>query len=296
MDERKKIIIDTDNGDDIDDLIALYFALHLKEKFEIVGIICSFLNTPLRKKQVELALKLHQISGIPVFAGCRKPLLGMHNTDINQSYCQYFDFLGSGEKDEEEEAVDFLISKARELKNKLTIVEVAPQLTLAKAIKKDKNAFKDTPIVMMAANFNQNEREWNIECDAISSQVVLESGLNLTYVGHDITIQTTLEDPDVEGVLLQKYDDERRNFLSMSANAWVKASQRHIVLHDPLALLTVVDKDLCTFERKHISMYIEGNKAFTVVDNKSPYVANVATSVDLKKLYNYLFDLMKGEN
>ncbi len=293
MEERRKIIIDTDNGDDIDDLIALYFALHLKDKFEVVGIICSFLNTPLRKKQVEYMLKLHQISNIPVFAGVKKPLLGMHNTDVNQVYCQYFDFLGKA--DEENEAVDFLIKKARELKGELTIVEVAPQLTLARAIQKDRDAFKDTPIVMMAANFNKNEREWNIECDAMSSQIVLNSGLDLTYVGHDITIQTTLEDHKVESVLLNSYPDEKRNFLSMSANAWVKCSKRHIVLHDPLALLTVIDKDLCTFKSEHVSMFIKGNEAYTVIDKNSPFVAKVATSVDLNKLYNYLFDLMKGD-
>lgn len=293
MIQRKKIIIDTDNGDDIDDLIALYFALTLEDQFEIIGIICSFLNAPLRKKQVEYALKLFGKDNIPVFSGVRKPINGFHNNDINQSYCQYFPFLGEAIDENEEIAVDFLINKARELKDELTIVEIAPQLTLAKAILKDKAAFKDTNIMMMAANFNKGDREWNIECDAYSAQVVMESGLHLTYVGHDITIQTTLENPNIENVLLKEYKDEKRNFLSMSANAWIKASNRHIVLHDPLALLCVVDETLCSFKKAPVSMYTKDNMAFTIIDEKSPYYVKVATSVDINKLNSYLIDMME---
>lgn len=292
----KKIIIDTDNGDDIDDLIALYFALSMPQKFEIIGIVCSFLNAPLRVKQIEHTLKLHGINNIPVFAGCRKPIKGIHGQDIETVYCQYFDFLGKPSKKSEDEAIDFILKSAKTYGKALYFVEIAPQTTLATAILKDKESMSKINVVTMAGCFEPDYAEWNIECDYEASRVVLESGLNLTYVGHDITIQTTLNDSNIENYFLRSYKSERLNFLSMSANAWRNCSKRPIVLHDILAVLSVVDSNLCTFETKNISFLEKEGHFYTVLDEKSIHKANIATSVNLPLLYNYVKELMKEEN
>lgn len=64
---KRKIILDTDIGDDIDDAFALAFALSLA-KVEIVGITTVFRNT---KERAQLARKLLDTAGlnIPVYAG-----------------------------------------------------------------------------------------------------------------------------------------------------------------------------------------------------------------------------------
>ena len=67
MSEIKKIIIDTDNGDDIDDLFTLYFALSQKN-IEIVGITTTYMNTNLRARQINKVLKLDCNSSI-IFCG-----------------------------------------------------------------------------------------------------------------------------------------------------------------------------------------------------------------------------------
>lgn len=295
LEDRKKIIIDTDNGDDIDDLIALYFALSMPEKFEIIGIVCSFLNAPLRVKQVEHALKLHGVTNVPVYAGCKKPIKGIHGQNENEIYCQYFDFLGKANDVGCDDALNFIIDSAKKYKGDLYFIEIAPQTTLANAILKDKEAFKDTHIVMMAGCFQEDYAEWNIECDYKASQIVLESGLDLTYVGHDITIQTTLNDPNIEKYFLQSYKDEKLQFLSLSANAWRNASNRPIVLHDILALLSITDSKLCKFKKANISFIEKDGHYYTVLDNDSCFVANIATDVNLPLLYDYVKKLMKGE-
>ena len=55
MEEKTKIIIDTDIGDDIDDAIALYAAL--RQGFDIIGITTVFQNTVERARQVKKLLK-----------------------------------------------------------------------------------------------------------------------------------------------------------------------------------------------------------------------------------------------
>ncbi len=295
LDNRKKIIIDTDNGDDIDDLITLYFAFAMLDKFEIIGIVCSFLNAPLRVKQVEYVLKLHGITNVPVFAGERHPIKGIHGHDINTIYCQYFDFLGKARDDDSSEAINFIIESAKKYQDDLYFVEIAPQTTLARAIRKDKNALKKIHIVTMAGCFEPDYAEWNIECDYEASKTVLESGLDLTYIGHDITINTTLNDPIIEQYFLNEYEDERRNFLSMCANSWRNCSKRPIVLHDILALLSIVDKNLVKFEQKSISFKEKDGHYYTLIDSNSNHVANIATSVNLPLLYEYVKWLMRGE-
>lgn len=294
--KKKKILIDTDNGDDIDDLIAIYFALSMSKQFEIVGIISSFLNAPLRKKQIQYVLKLFNMNEIPCFAGARKPLKGIHGNDINSIYCQYFPFLGKKGKNEEEKAIKFMIEKAKELKEELYIVEIAPQTTLAKAILKDKSAFEKTHIVMMGGCFEPGYAEWNIECDYIASKIVLESGLDLTYVGHDITIQTTLNDPKIENKFLKNTNNEKLDFLVESARAWRNCSKRPIVLHDILAMLSVVDDSICTFKEENISFLEKEGHFYTVIDKNSLFKARIATSVNLPLLYSYVNTLMGGKD
>lgn len=295
LENRKKIIIDTDNGDDIDDLIALYFALNMPDKFEIIGIVSSFLNSPLRVKQIEHTLKLHGISNIPVFAGCRKPLKGIHGQNVNEIYCQYFDFLGKAEKTDEDDAINFIIESAKKYGDELYFVEIAPQTTLATAILKNKNSLRDIHIVTMAGCFSQDYAEWNIECDYQASRIVMESGIDITYIGHDITIQTTLNDPEIEKYFLQRYKDERLDFLAMCANAWRNCSKRPIVLHDILALLSIVDSNLCTFEKQRVSLIEKDGHYYTIIDKNSSNIANISTSVNFPLLYDYVRNLMKGE-
>lgn len=68
-----KIIIDTDIGDDVDDALALAFALRCPE-LDIMGVTTVYKNTALR---AELAAKLLAIYGrcdIPVVQGVAQPI------------------------------------------------------------------------------------------------------------------------------------------------------------------------------------------------------------------------------
>ena len=74
----KRILIDTDLGDDVDDAAALIMALNSPE-LEIVGITTVYLDTVKRAEMVlELCGKCGR-SNIPVCAGFSRPLIERPN-------------------------------------------------------------------------------------------------------------------------------------------------------------------------------------------------------------------------
>ena len=72
--KKLKILLDTDIGDEIDDALALYFAM--RQGLEIVGITTVFKNTDERARITKRLLKLYGkgYETVPVFAGHGTPL------------------------------------------------------------------------------------------------------------------------------------------------------------------------------------------------------------------------------
>ena len=68
-----RIWIDTDLGTDVDDALALAFALRHPE-LDLVGVSTVFGDVELRARMVEALLRLGGAEGLPVLAGLGKPL------------------------------------------------------------------------------------------------------------------------------------------------------------------------------------------------------------------------------
>ena len=69
----KKIILDTDIGDDVDDALALAFAL-LCGEIELVGVTTVFRDTERRAELACCVLDALGRGDVPVYAGLGKPL------------------------------------------------------------------------------------------------------------------------------------------------------------------------------------------------------------------------------
>lgn len=74
METRRKIIIDTDIGDDIDDAFAILLAV-LSEKFEILGVTTVFRNS-LHRGRLPRQLLESAGADVPVYAGADEPIDG----------------------------------------------------------------------------------------------------------------------------------------------------------------------------------------------------------------------------
>lgn len=250
--KKRKIILDTDNGDDIDDLFTVYLMLN-NPSFEVVGIVCSYLNTPLRVRQIKHVLKLANRENIPVFTGCGQSIRGYHDRPLNTIYWQYEETLMKEEYKPDvetadgEEAIKFMIESAKKYKDELYICEVAPECTLGRAIERDRDAFKDCHIYIMGGAFFEKCSEWNIDCDIDAARIVFESGLDVTYVGHNVTIKTLMSD-EMYAKFKAFRGNDYENYLISATELWKTFAKRNPTLHDPLTLLTIIYDDLCEFE------------------------------------------------
>lgn len=304
MIEKKKIILDTDNGDDIDDLFALYLALSRKD-IEIVGITTTYVNTNLRARQIKKVLKLAGKNDIPVYAGIGTPIKSLHPCDVNYKFCQYTNDLDSDcyapiNNDEGcygKSAVDFIVKKSEELKEELTIVCIGPLTNIANAILQSPEVMKKPSIVMMGGCYSKIEREWNIACDYEAAKIVFNSKLNLTAIGVDITRKTEISLALQERILAHKAKNPYIAYLIESANLWFNATGRRIVLHDPLTMYYIYHPEIFKFNEYHICVEDQGKLTmaltvpleellwvqFAYVDKDKYSLTKCATDVDSKR-------------
>ncbi len=265
MIDKKKIILDTDNGDDIDDLFALYLALS-QEDIEIVGITTTYMNTNLRARQIKKVLQLINKEDIPVYAGIGTPIKSLHPGSVDAIYCQYTEDLNEDryapinedEGCEGVSAIDFIIKKSEELKEDLTIVSIGPLTNIAKAVLKAPDALRKPSIVMMGGCFSKIEREWNIACDYEAAKIVFNSKLNLTAIGVDVTRKTEISLTLQERILTHKSEDPYISYLIEATNLWFKSTNRRIVLHDPLTLYYICKPEIFKFNEYHICVEDQG--------------------------------------
>lgn len=271
MDKYKKIIIDTDIGDDIDDLFTLYLANSF-ENVELLGVTTVYGNTFLRARQVNKFASLANLKSLQVYAGYGVPLKTLHPLSENHIICQYGEELNDDslkalneDSKDVSKAVDYLISSANKYKDELTIVCIGPLTNIAYAILKDKKAMQKCNFVIMGGCFNKIEREWNIACDYKAAKIVFESGLNITCVGVDVTKKVEISN-ELQKNILKASKDEYLNYLITCCNRWFNVTKRKIILHDPLTLYSVINPSIMTYKEYYVRVEDKGKitRALTV--------------------------------
>ncbi len=290
----KKVVIDTDIGDDIDDAFALALAATLK-KTEIVGITTVFRNTADRAQQTE---KLLSVIGkdVPVYAGERFPYKEpfhpfqkdgdrfLEKQHICQWQPEYSSFPVT------QGAVDFLVECAEKYGDELIVVSLAAMTNIARAMEKNPAALKSVDsIVAMGGWFTKCEPEWNILCDPEAADIVFCSGVPLYMVGLDVTLRCVL-DKDLLGEF-RSSETPCNRLLTLWLDRWFAYfSFEKSVMHDPLAVATL-EEDVCKFEKKYVKVDTTNRRGVTLV-SKEPaagYVpVNVAVDVDSERFYRLL--------
>jgi len=193
--DRIKLFIDTDIGDDIDDLQALTLAL-VSPEVELVGVTTVWGNTLRRAKLVRKLLEAAGRGDVPVAAGTGAPLLHPgrattfdgHNLD-----------LGSLEKEPLETPGPLMLAEAFQEDQGTTVLLTLGALTnVALALHLDSRLpGKTRRYFMMGGCFGaraelRNRLEYNIRCDPEAAAVVFSTGFDLTIVGLDVTTQVEL--------------------------------------------------------------------------------------------------------
>lgn len=260
MEKAKKIIIDTDIGDDIDDAFALLAAMEMG--LDIVGVTTVFENTPERARITKRLMKLYGggYENVPVFVGHGTPLAAE-----KREYPHLCQYSAEIERDEyapnsadPESAVDFIIDCCYKYGKELTLVAVGPFTNIAKVIQKDKNALNMAGEVMiMGGAFFKQYSDWNVICDVEAARIMFDNLENIRCYGADVTHLLKISAEDDEAILTSK-KSEATEYVAELYGKWKIRTGCVGVLHDPLVVLCVEDNELCRYEKAPIAVIESG--------------------------------------
>lgn len=256
----KKIFLDTDIGDDIDDALAL--VMLLKMDVDIVGISTVFRNTDLRARLAKKIVKMFN-KDIPVYKGIGKPYA--YDVDENATFVQFEEsILGDEYKPNninQNEAVDRIIEACYTYQKDLVVVAIGPYTNIARAIEKDPEAFKLVDkIVVMGGCFFEQFVEYNAAMDPEACDIIMKAKLPIHFISADVTWKVQLNDEQTKYVL-SYHSDSIDGYSAELVRMWKSACWFNPVLHDPLAVYYCIDESIC--EMKYIWSEIELNGQIT---------------------------------
>ncbi|MGC8890137.1 MAG: nucleoside hydrolase [bacterium] len=294
----RKVIIDTDIGDDIDDALAIALALNSSE-LEVIGITTVFRNTTLRTKLAKKLLDVFNRSDIPVFKGIEKPILSDWDKSLIPPQIEAVkeDII----VDEKTSAVDFIVEKIMNSDERITLITIGPLTNIATAIIKEPRLKDRTEIYMMGGMYSQAFPEWNIYCDPESARVVFDSGIHITMIGLDVTLKCRLDRSSLDRIYSSQ--NKKVRFLAELIKIWQEGDEsRYPILHDPLAVASLIRPDFVRKENIHIKVETRGEftRGVTVVidspygDRKNNSNVDVCIDVDSKGFIGFFLDRILG--
>ncbi|HEY0792588.1 MAG TPA: nucleoside hydrolase [Chthoniobacterales bacterium] len=252
----RSVILDTDIGSDVDDLLALVFLLRSKE-LALQGVTTVYGDTRRRARLAKVVCRLANCPSVPIIPGTEQPLSG------RQVYWAGIE--GEGVPGLEEtgldptvEADEFLVSQAEAAQGELEILAIGPLTNIARAIILEPRFVRWVKhLYIMGGTFYDDRPEHNIRCDTVAAGKVFSSGVPITALGLDVTTIPVIQEPDV--VRLESAANPVSQLVAQQIRNWWlfrHANRNHP--HDPLAALAMERPDLFRFERCGVRVELDG--------------------------------------
>ena len=257
--EKIDLIIDTDPG--ADDVVALLFALASPEELNIRALTTVAGNVRLDKtsRNARLAREWAGREDVPVYAGAPRPLM---RTPIYAENIHGKEGL-SGVKVHEPQkglekgnAVNYLIDTLKTAKpHSITIAMLGPQTNLALALIQEPEIVQGIKevVIMGGAHFNGGNitpvAEFNLFADPQAAEVVLKSGVKLTYLPLDVTHKILTSEARLQQIAALNNNASR--LVSGILNEYVKGDMEHYGLpggpvHDATVVAYLLKPELFT--------------------------------------------------
>lgn len=286
-----QLLLDTDIGTDVDDALAL--ALLIAEPdVDLVGVTTVHCHAPLRAAIARSLLEVSAKRHVPVVAGRSTPLRrssveGFHWNEL-------WGHEGAGvltdaerrlpdEEPAREDAARFILDAAERAEDRLAVVTVGPVTNLALALQMDPGlAGALGPVTIMGGIVERHMVAWpatfetNLNSDPLAAAIVLGSGLDITLVPLEVTLQVFLDRADrdrlatdggpVSQKLVRLIEEMRDPFLAFAAKYGLDGSHfdERTYLHDPLAVHAALGGAHTTLRDAAIAVEYEGQILRTI--------------------------------
>jgi purine nucleosidase len=312
-----RIVLDTDMGSDVDDALCLALALASPE-IELAAITNVGAESRLRAQITRRLLELAGRTEIPVYAGCRVPMLGGQGFGCAGHEGEGILEPGREPPIEDEHASDAILRLTR-AEPDLEIVLVGPMTNLALALVKDPDlAGRIRRLTIMGGHLRKVEYgghvfppgvDYNLCSDPHASYVVLRSGIPTRLVTADVTLQTWLRASDLARI--ESAGTPFHAALARAVRIWTPIQNRLFgsagarmeadnvaFLHDPLTLACVHDESFCTFEEIEVEPTIEPHDLFRTLERpeatEGSFRMRCAVEVDADRFRSHYVDRVAG--
>jgi purine nucleosidase/pyrimidine-specific ribonucleoside hydrolase len=292
-----RILIDTDPGQDIDDLLAILFALRRPE-LDIRAITTVTLPSDRRARLIKRLLRMTGHTGIPVAAGMDLPLrsvgaaemdrqLDFARTMNHESFALPADQLDDPDSDD---AVGLIIRTVEAHPGEVHLACIAPLTNIACALRRKPSIARLIPgILLMGGETALNRAEHNIAFDAVAADIVLNAGIPVCMGTWDITRRFVLGSEDCARFAASARPECRA--LAAAIEQWKPAQpwKPWPVMYDLFPMVHAFDRGFYTMQEMAVRIDLHRGPGFgmTIPGGDGPRIL-VSTGVregDLRQLY-----------
>jgi len=289
----REIIIDTDIGGDIDDLLAIAMAVRSPE-IQIAGITTVGLQSDKRAKLARGLLELNGLHHIPVAAGSSTPLSGQWRFEEYPN--QYGEELAEMPIQESEDGADLMIRLVNEAPGQISIVAIGAMTNVALAITRSADfAKKVKEIVMMGGEYAAHYRECNIVSDPEAADILFNSGIPITAAGLEVCLDLACDTDEVINTLIHTNTEQSR-YLAERVKRWKAVGvNRPIIMFDAIPLAVLIDRSFVRTEWKRVQVETKGRHTRGMTFSLKPHFGeiqdcepnvHVCVEVDHRRLMN----------
>ncbi len=286
-----RIILDTDIGTDVDDLLALALILQSPE-LQLEGVTCVYGDVDLRARMVHKVLRLYGRANVPVFTGMSRTILG-----LRPIYWGGHEGVGLLDADDTAQtptsgdAVDYIIETVMANPGAIHLVCIGPLTNAAMAFLRQPHLAENLAHLTImggvlggAGRLELPYAEHNIICDAEAAHIVMTAGAPITLVPLDVTTQVRIRPEDTARI--RAGGTPFHEAVAGQVEVYPGFARGWTHLHDPLAVATLIKPDLVKFTEVHVDVETGGRYAVGATlmrrpSEQHPVNARVALEVDV---------------
>lgn len=302
------IILDSDMGTDVDDALALAFAVRHPE-IDLRAVTTVSGDTVRRARIAKKLLRLAGRDDIEVAAGERG---NVSQATRNPEAGHEDAVLGAGADDieiSERDGVSVLLDLCAA--EPMEIAVVGMQSNIAAALERDP-AFAEevgrvavmggvfAPVHFLGATLPPTI-DHNLNVDQPASIRALNAGLPTLYIPGDVTMGTWMLADQVDQL---RQGDALCRELARQIDIWSPRMQKLgrgvippdyvTLLHDPLTVACMVDRRFVTSETMRVTVAMHRNHVRTFIDPADGHEAEVITSVDWRAFGQFWLETVLG--
>jgi len=288
----RPVILDTDIGSDIDDLLALLFVLGSPE-LELVGISTAYGDTTLRARIADRILRWSNAE-VPIMAGVTEPLSGRPVWYAGYEASQAKSISVSS-RFKPVPAAEFFASVVKPNHGKLAILAIAPLTNLASAPLIDgmvDGAFSH--VTIMGGDFGRGKpAEHNVISDTVGAARVLATPTPKTLIGKDQTLRVRLRRERIHAATSGR--SPLAQFARREVDRWMGRNMTdYVLVHDPLAAATLTHPDNFDSVSGSVEVVLSGDEVGTTIFTPNEHgTTNVIVDFDPIELGGLILDRIR---